>query len=167
MHVLICVGEDGAALAPVLAEAWREAAPRCDVETVVLPGPAPATDAASAGVPGLASPGVFVPLDALGLSTVAGAQGRAESALAGPAGRADLVVVHVPALDGTSLREGPVQAAVATAGPRAVPVVVLAGRSEVSRREWSGAGVSGVHETGTDVPASTARVARTWAPSWA
>ncbi|MEU2198853.1 hypothetical protein [Isoptericola sp. NPDC019482] len=155
MQVLLCVGEDAAPLARALATAWREAAPSCDVTTVVLPEPAP---------PGEAPAGVFVPLAALGLATVAGPE---EGPLAAPVAASDLVVVHVPALDGTTLREGHVPAAVAAAAPHAVPVVVLAGRSEVSRREWSGAGVSGVHETGADVLAATGRVARTWAPSWA
>ncbi|MFD6135122.1 hypothetical protein [Isoptericola sp. NPDC060257] len=170
MQVLLCVGEDARPLAPALATAWREAAPSCDVTTVVLPATLsdnPSDKPSDAAPPGEARPalaGVFVPLGALGLSSVAGPE---EGPLAGPAAEADLVVVHVPVLDGTTLREGRVPAAVAAAAPHAVPVVVLAGRSEVSRREWSGAGVSGVHETGPDAATATARVARTWAPSWA
>lgn len=157
MQVLLCVGEDAGPLAPALATAWHGSAPSCDVTTVVLPDPAP---------PGAhpAPAGVFVSLDALGLSSVAGPE---DGPLAAPATTTDLVVVHVRVLDGTTLREGRVPAAVAAAAAHAVPVVVLAGRSEVSRREWSGAGVSGVHETGDDAVAATARVARTWAPSWA
>jgi len=158
MQVLLCVGEDAGPLAPALATAWRDAAPSCDVTTVVLPDPT------AAGSAHPAPAGVFVPLEALGLSSVAEPE---EGPLAAPATASDLVVVHVPVLDGTSLREGRVPAAVAAAAPHAVPVVVLAGRSEVSRREWSGAGVSGVHETGSDAVTATARVARTWAPSWA
>ncbi|MEL7974697.1 hypothetical protein AAG589_02445 [Isoptericola sp. F-RaC21] len=158
MHVLLCVREDDASLAPALAAAWRAGAPSCDVRTVALPDP-PSHDAAEAG-----RAGVFVPLEALGLTSATGAE---DGPLTGPAAESDLVVVHVPVLDGTTLREGRVPAAVAAAAPHAVPVVVLAGRSEVSRREWSGAGVSGVHETGADAVATTARVARTWAPSWA
>ncbi|MFE5342943.1 hypothetical protein ACFQ80_22185 [Isoptericola sp. NPDC056578] len=158
MQVLLCVGEDAGPLAPALATAWREAAPSCAVTTVVLPDPAPPGEAHPSSV------GVFVPLDALGLASVSGPE---DGPLAAPAATSDLVVVHVPVLDGTTLREGRVPAAVAAAAPHAVPVVVLAGRTEVSRREWSGAGVSGVHETGADVVAATARVARTWAPSWA
>ncbi|MFD6177116.1 MULTISPECIES: glycerate kinase [unclassified Isoptericola] len=158
MRVLLCVGEDADALLPDLATAWREAAPACEVTTAVLPGAGPAAVGQAAPV------GVFVPLDALGLASVA-------SPGAGPldaaAEAADLVVVHLGALDGTTLREGLVAAAVRAAAPLALPVVVLAGRSEVSRREWSGAGVSGVHETGPDVLAAVPRVARTWAPSWA
>ncbi|MFC7879084.1 hypothetical protein [Isoptericola sp. NPDC057391] len=161
MQVLLCVGEDAGSLAPALASAWREAAPSCDVTTVVLPGtPSGTAPAGEAPAPA----GVFVPLGALGLSSVAGPE---EGPLTGPAAASDLVVVHLPVLDGTTLREGRVPAAVAAAAPHAVPVVVLTARSEVSRREWSGAGVSGVHETGPDVVAGTARVARTWAPSWA
>ncbi|GAB6938774.1 hypothetical protein ACQP60_20590 [Isoptericola variabilis] len=155
MQVLLCVGEDADPLARAIATAWREAAPSCDVTTVVLPEAAPAGEAPA---------GVFVPLAALGLASVAVPE---DGPLAGQAAASDLVVVHVPALDGTTLREGRVAAAVAAAAPHAVPVVVLAGRNEVSRREWSGAGVSGVHETGADVVAATGRVARTWAPSWA
>ncbi|MFE7407671.1 hypothetical protein [Isoptericola sp. NPDC057559] len=157
MHVLLCVAED-ADLAQGLATAWREAAPSCEVRTAVVPGAAPAP-------PGHGGPvGVFVPLDALGLTSVA-APGTGP--LGAAAGAADLVVVHLAVLDATTLREGLVAAAVRAAAPLAVPVVLLVGRSEVSRREWSGAGVSGVHETGADVVAATARVARTWAPSWA
>ncbi|MFC8599665.1 MULTISPECIES: hypothetical protein [unclassified Isoptericola] len=155
MHVLLCVGEDADTLAPELASAWRAGAPSCEVEPVVVPvAVAPRHD-----VPA----GVFVPLDALGLGSV---PAPGPGPLAEAAGAADVVVVHLPVLDGTTLHEGLLADAVRAAAPQAVPVVVLAGRSEVSRREWSGAGVSGVHETGPDVVAATVRVARTWAPSW-
>lgn len=164
MQVLICVGEDADPSARALAAAWQDAAPSCDVDTVVVPDLARSGVAGGHGSPGGARPGVFVPLESLGLASV---PGPAPGPLTGPAARSDLVVVHVPVLDAGTLREGRVAAAAAAAAPHAVPVVVLAGRSEVSRREWSGAGVSGVHETGADVLTATARVARTWAPSWA
>ncbi|MGF0117094.1 hypothetical protein ACQFYA_12315 [Promicromonospora sp. Marseille-Q5078] len=162
MHVLLCVGEDDDTLGHALATAWRDAAPRCVVEAVALPGPVPP----AGGIPdgdGRAGAGVFVPLESLGLASAT----REESPLDRRVTTADLVVVHVAVLDATTLHEGRVPAAVRAAAPLAVPVVVLAGGSEVTRREWSGAGVSGLHETGTDVVAATARVARTWAPSWA
>ncbi|MFI2102113.1 hypothetical protein ACH436_02385 [Isoptericola sp. NPDC019693] len=162
MQVLLCVGEDAASLAPTLVTAWREAAPSCEVRVVALPDPA--SPGGSHRAPDRPAAGVFVPLEALGLVSVAG---PGEGPLSAPAAASDLVVVHLAVLDGTTLREGRVPAAVAAGAPHAVPVVVLAGRSEVSRREWSGAGVSGVHETGDDLVAATARVARTWAPSWA
>lgn len=89
---------------------------------------------------------------------------QAEGALlAEAAARADVVVVYVTRLDGGELHRGVVVEAAAAAAPHAVPVVVVTERSEVSRREWSTAGLSGVHETtGGDV----ARVARTWTPGW-
>lgn len=90
---------------------------------------------------------------------------RAEGAqLREAAARADVVVAYVTRLDGDELHRGVVVEAAAAAAPHAVPVVVVTERSEVSRREWSTAGLSGVHETaGGDV----ARVARTWTPGWA
>ncbi|WP_139820874.1 hypothetical protein [Krasilnikoviella flava] len=158
MRVLLCVGGDADDLAVALGAAWRDAAPACDVEVVALP-------ARSEDEPGGGRPaGVFVPLGSLGLTKVAG---PGDGPLAGAAAAADLVVVHVPVLDATTLHSGPVPAAVSAAAPLALPVVVLAGHSEVSRREWSGAGISGVHETGPDAVAATRRAARTWAPSWA
>jgi hypothetical protein len=90
---------------------------------------------------------------------------RAEGAeLADVAARADVVVAYVTRLDGEGLHKGVVVEAAAAAAPHAVPVVVITGRSEVSRREWSTAGLSGVHEVADD---DLARVARTWSPGWA
>ena len=82
----------------------------------------------------------------------------------------DLVVTGEGAFDWQSLR-GKVVAGVAAASmQRAVPVVVLAGRVEVSRREWITAGVAaafpaaaGPGETHRDgVARAAARAARTW-----
>jgi hypothetical protein len=157
-RVLLCLGADGGDLVDAIAAAWRDAAPSCDVEVVVLPA------RSGDGPDGERPAGVFVPLGALGLASV---EGPGNGPLSGPAAAADLVVVHVPVLDATTLHSGPVPAAVSAAAPLALPVVVLAGRSEVSRREWSGAGISGVHETGPDLPGATRRAARTWVPSWA
>lgn len=85
------------------------------------------------------------------------------AALGEAAGRADVVVAYVTRLDGDELHRGVVVEAAAAAAPHAVPVVVVTDRSEVSRREWSTAGLSGVHE----VPdGDVARVARTWTPAW-
>lgn len=90
---------------------------------------------------------------------------RAEGAvLADAAASADVVVAYVTRLDGEGLHRGVVVEAAAAAAPHAVPVVVLTERSEVSRREWSTAGLSGVHEVGDG---DVARVARTWTPGWA
>ncbi|GAA1866685.1 hypothetical protein [Myceligenerans crystallogenes] len=76
----------------------------------------------------------------------------------------DVVVARVAVLDAGSLRAGPVAEAAAAAAPHAVPVVALAERVEVSRRELASAGLSGAHEIeGADV----ARVARSWTPGWA
>jgi len=85
------------------------------------------------------------------------------AALTEAAGRADVVVAYVTRLDGEELHRGVVVEAAAAAAPHAVPVVVVTGRSEVSRREWSTAGLSGVHEV-TD--GDVVRVARTWTPAW-
>ncbi|GAA4703271.1 hypothetical protein GCM10023198_25740 [Promicromonospora umidemergens] len=90
---------------------------------------------------------------------------RAErAALAEVAAGADVVVAYVTRLDGETLHRGVVVEAAAAAAPHAVPVVVVTESSEVSRREWSTAGLSGVHEA---VDGDVARVARTWTPGWA
>jgi hypothetical protein len=73
-------------------------------------------------------------------------------------------VAYVTRLDGETLHRGVVVEAAAAAAPHAVPVVVVTERSEVSRREWSTAGLSGVHEA---ADGDIARVARTWTPGWA
>ena len=89
---------------------------------------------------------------------------RAEgAALSAAAERADVVVAYVTRLDGDGLHRGVVVEAAAAAAPHAVPVVVVTERSEVSRREWSTAGLSGVHEV---ADGDILRVARTWTPAW-
>ncbi len=146
-----------AALAEELAAAWRQDAAGT-VAAAELPerhhAPAPA--------------GVFIPLASLGLRTPIPVD-PVEAALRDQVVGADVVVVHVEALDSEALHEGPLPVVARLAVERGVPVVVLAGRAEVSRREWSVKGVSGVHEVGTE-PAhrshSVTRVARTWAPKW-
>lgn len=155
MHVLLLAAE--AALAEDLAESWRSAAAGT-AEPAVLParhaGPVPA--------------GVFVPLSALGLRTAPPAD-PAEERLRELTAGADVVVVHLEVLDQTALHEGALPLVARVAVERALPVVVLAGRSEASRREWSAGGVSGVHEVGSDPAtraAAVARAGRTWAPSW-
>ncbi|MDO8145221.1 MULTISPECIES: hypothetical protein [unclassified Isoptericola] len=170
MHVLLVTAADdgGADREPwtPLAAAWTEAAPRCVVEPMVLPpGPVAAT-----APPGEApAPGVFVPTTSLGLTSVTPPPPPPEVRLLQErVAHADLVVVHTPVLDGSALRAGPVHRAAEAAAPYAVPVVVLAGRDETTRRELSGAGVAGAHEIG-EPPSGEAvgRVARTWAPAWA
>ena len=89
---------------------------------------------------------------------------RAEgAALSEAAEHADVVVAYVTRLDGDGLHRGVVVEAAAAAAPHAVPVVVVTERSEVSRREWSTAGLSGVHEV---ADGDVVRVARTWTPAW-
>ncbi len=155
MHVLLLAAD--AALAEDLAQAWRSAAAGT-VEPAVLPvreaGPVPT--------------GVFVPLSAMGLRTPPPAD-PGEERLRALTAAADVVVVHLDVLDQTALHEGPLPLVARVAVERALPVVVLTGRAEASRREWSAGGVSGVHEVGTDPEsrgASVARAGRTWAPSW-
>ena len=83
---------------------------------------------------------------------------------------ADLVVTGEGSFDWQSLR-GKVVAGVAAASmQRAVPVVVLAGRVEVSRREWITAGVAAAFPAAAErgespregVVRAAARAARTW-----
>jgi hypothetical protein len=112
---------------------------------------------------------VFIPLTSLGLRTPAAPVDPAEAALRGQVAAADVVAVHVEVLDSETLHEGPLPLVARLAVERGVPVVVLAGRAEVSRREWSTQGISGVHVVGAeplDRANSVTRVARTWAPRW-
>ncbi|MFI8523219.1 hypothetical protein ACIGB8_02155 [Promicromonospora sukumoe] len=173
-----------------LASAWHAAAPHAgtDAREVRVPGagaahaggpPVPAPDdAASRGVL-LAGPAIPVgrpaavgPQDAGPAHPGPTAPGPASSALPRAEGaalteaaaRADVVVAYVTLLDGEGLHRGIVVEAAAAAAPHAVPVVVVTERSEVSRREWSTAGLSGVHEV---ADGDVARVARTWSPGWA
>ena len=157
MHTLLLAAD--ATLAEELAAAWRAGAAGT-VDAATLPD-----DGGGAGV----VPGVFVPLGALGLASVTDAPGPARGRLRALAEGADLVVVHLDLLDGLALHEGALPQVAAVAGELALPTVVLAGRSEVSRRELSAGGVSGVHEVGPSGPgraAAVARAASTWAPRW-
>ncbi|CAM3645415.1 glycerate kinase [Isoptericola cucumis] len=177
MHVLLCVEDDADVRsrpsaherAAALAAAWRDGAPRCAVTSLVLPAAPRAGDEGPrgpGGSRGASAPGVFVPVTALGLTRVAEQVSAATARLREQVADADLAVAAVPVLDGDGLHGGVVAAVAGAAAELAVPVVVLAGRVAVTRREWSGAGVSGVHELGDDSTA-VVRVARTWAPSWA
>jgi glycerate 2-kinase len=85
----------------------------------------------------------------------------------------DLVITGEGSFDWQSLR-GKVVAGVATAAlEHAVPVLVLAGRVEVSRREWITAGVAAAFPTAAQagethrdgVARAAARAARTWSRS--
>ncbi|MFE7509387.1 hypothetical protein [Promicromonospora sp. NPDC057488] len=171
-----------------LAAGWRAAAPHAttEVREVRLPGSVAAPSAGPVHDDGGAGRGVLLagPAIPVGRPAAVGPQDagpahpgpsapgpapsalpRAEGAeLADVAGRADVVVAYVTRLDGEGLHKGVVVEAAAAAAPHAVPVVVVTGRSEVSRREWSTAGLSGVHEV---VGEDLARVARTWSPGWA
>lgn len=82
----------------------------------------------------------------------------------------DLVITGEGSFDWQSLR-GKVVAGVAEAAvPRAVPVVVLAGRVEVSRREWIAAGVvsafAAAPDDGESAAAGLARAAQRLARTW-
>ncbi|MFD2792306.1 hypothetical protein ACFS27_01960 [Promicromonospora vindobonensis] len=174
-----------------LASAWRDAAPHTGTEAraVRVPGATGASGHGGAlsapaghgtGGGGVLLAGAAIPVgrpDAVGPQDVGPAHpgptapGPAPSALpraeraelAEAAASADVVVAYVTRLDGETLHRGVVVEAAAAAAPHAVPVVVVTERSEVSRREWSTAGLSGVHEA---VDADVARVARTWTPGW-
>lgn len=77
---------------------------------------------------------------AAGIQTVMGAAGIAERAA-----RADLVVTGEGAFDWQSLRGKVVSGVAELANAYLRPVVVLAGRVDVGRREWSGLGISAVY----------------------
>jgi glycerate kinase len=102
-------------------------------------------------------PGIATVLSAIGL----------DDALAG----ADLVITGEGAFDWQSLRGKAVAGVAAAALARAVPVLVLAGRVELSRREWIGAGVAAAFPAAAEpgegpaegVARAAQRAARTWA----
>lgn len=108
------------------------------------------------GAPPPEAPGPPVPRSALPSSDA--------GALSARAAACDVVVAWVAVLDAGALRAGPVAEAAAAAAPHAVPVVALADRVEVSRRELAAAAVSGAHEVHDD---DVGRVARSWTPGWA
>ncbi|MCA5895256.1 glycerate kinase [Isoptericola sp. NEAU-Y5] len=177
-HALLCVvvGEGSGPGAAALADAWAAGAPRCTVETVALGAGNPHVPGRGAGASGPAPrpSGVFVPLTDLGLSTTREVVAPDVALLRERVPGADVVVVHVTELDAQALAGGPVADVAGAATAHAVPVVVLADRVLVTRRQWSAAGVSGVYELGpagghddAGRQAAVARVARTWAPSWA
>jgi hypothetical protein len=175
-----------------LASAWRGAAPHASTDAREVR--VPAAVGASAGVPGRSGSGsggaqgsgvllagAAIPVGrpaAVGPQEVGPAHPgptppgpapsalpRAEGAvLADAAAHADVIVAYVTRLDGEALHRGVVVEAAAAAAPHAVPVVVVTRHSEVTRREWSTAGLSGVHEV---ADGDVARVARTWTPGWA
>ena len=90
--------------------------------------------------------------------------------IAGLIGSVDLVVTGEGSFDWQSLRGKVVAGVAAAALERAVPVVVLAGRVEVSRREWITAGVAAAFPAAAElgeshsdgVSRAAARAARTW-----
>lgn len=103
-----------------------------------------------------------------GISTVLEAAG-----IAGIIEGADLVVTGEGSFDWQSLRGKVVAGVAAAALERAVPVVVVAGRVEVARREWITSGVAaafpGAAQPGEShrdgVVRAAARAARTWSRS--
>jgi glycerate kinase len=86
-------------------------------------------------------------------------------------GGTDLVITGEGAFDWQSLRGKAVAGVAAAALDRAVPVLVLAGRVEVSRREWIGAGVAAAFpaapDPGEDPAEGLARAAERAARTWA
>ncbi len=93
--------------------------------------------------------------------------------IAGLIGGVDLVITGEGSFDWQSLRGKVVAGVAAAALERAVPVVVLAGRVEVSRREWITAGVAAAFPAAAEpgeshregVARAAARAARTWSRS--
>lgn len=103
-----------------------------------------------------------------GIETVLQAAGIDEAI-----GSADLVLTGEGAFDWQSLRGKAVSGVAAAALVRAVPVVVLAGRVDLTRREWAASGVAAAYpaaaepgESAADCLArAAARAARTWSRS--
>jgi glycerate kinase len=137
---------------------------------------ATATDGAGAVRPGAgAGGGLGFGLLLLGAERVAGATVTVEATgLAGRASTVDLVLTGEGAFDWQSLR-GKTVAGVARAAQEAGrPVVVLAGRVEVGRRELANAGIDGAygiedlppgevgHTPAQSLATLASRVARTW-----
>ncbi|MGB7983001.1 MAG: glycerate kinase, partial [Candidatus Nanopelagicales bacterium] len=100
-----------------------------------------------------------------GIATVLGAAGIEEILE-----RVDLVLTGEGAFDWQSLRGKVVAGVAAAALHRAVPVVVLAGRVEVTRREWMTSGVSAAfpaaalpgEDPAEGLARAASRAARTW-----
>lgn len=126
--------------------------------------------------------GIAVAVEALGGRLLPGVEVMADAVgLAGEVVAAELVVVAVTALDGDELHDGVAGVVGRAAREAGVPVVVLAGRVEASRRELAAAGVAGAYaavaEPGPFAPAGApgavdadllarlaGRVAVTWSP---
>lgn len=104
-----------------------------------------------------------------GIATVLAGSGVADL-LADDGSPVDLVVTGEGSFDWQSLHGKVVSGVAAAALERAVPVLVLAGRVEVSRREWIAAGVAAAFPAAADAGQSPAdgvaraaeRAARTW-----
>lgn len=100
-----------------------------------------------------------------GIETVLQAAG-----IAAAMATADLVVTGEGAFDWQSLRGKVVSGVAAAALARAVPVVVLAGRVDLARREWAASGVCAAYPAAPEPDESpadglaraAARAARTW-----
>jgi glycerate kinase len=100
-----------------------------------------------------------------GISTVMAAAGLAEVL-----GSVDLVITGEGAFDWQSLRGKVVAGVAAAATARAVPTLVLAGRVELSRREWMQVGIAAAFPAGpgpaedpwTALAAAAQRAAGTW-----
>ena len=109
--------------------------------------------------------GIGAALFALGATRQAGIDYvLAASDVARRAQEADLVITGEGSFDWQSLRGKAVSGVAAAALTAGRPVVVLAGRVEVGRREWAGIGVSGAYSL-TDL-AGSAELAMSDAPHW-
>jgi len=170
------MGSDGAALG-YAAQKGADRATRDLLETAMREW-ATATDGGMAVKSGAgAGGGIGFGLLLLGAARVPGASVVIDATrLAARATEVDLVLTGEGAFDWQSLR-GKLVAAVARAAQEAArPVVVLAGRVEVGRRELANAGIDSAYavddlpaEQGGDRPpdrlaALASRVARTWSP---
>ena len=106
-----------------------------------------------------------------GIATVLAAAGI-DSLLADPDRPVQLAITGEGSFDWQSLQGKVVAGVAAAALARAIPVLVLAGRVEITRREWMRSGVAaafpaaaGPGQTPTDgLSAAAERAARTWSP---
>lgn len=85
--------------------------------------------------------------------------------LPGAIAAADLVVIHMPALDWHALGYAWVHQVSDAAAAVGVPVVVATASSVVGRRDTFAAGLAGVVVAPGDLGALAARTARTWSPA--
>lgn len=110
--------------------------------------------------------GVGYALQLLGARTVPGARLLLDELGLRDRLPGSLLVLVTTAYDGATVHDGVVAETAKAALDTATPTVVLAAEVAVGRREGMALGVSGSYEprAGEDLPATAARVARTWTP---